>query len=114
MTKNFNMKVYYGSKKFGEKTIRLTPTKGKTISFKDIKEFYKQLINTNEFDIENIIIKGMSPDKETLLGVGHGLTTIKKLMDDIKDFDEDEYYADKAKDTTKFENFFWCDFIIYK
>jgi hypothetical protein len=35
-------------------------------------------------------------------------------MDDIKDFDEDEYYADKAKDTTKFENFFWCDFIIYK
>jgi hypothetical protein len=108
------MKVYNTGKKFGEKTIRLTPSKDKTISFKDIKEFYKTLIKVKDFNIENIIIKGMSPDKETLLGVGKGITTIKNLMDDIKDFDEDEYYADKAKDTTKFENFFWVDFIIFK
>jgi hypothetical protein len=41
-----------------------------------------------------------------------GHITIKNMNDDIKDYDEDEYYRDIAQDPIKFEELFFVDFII--
>ena len=110
----FQMKVIDENKTLKIKTIRLTPGKGATIQFGDIKKFYKKLVNNQNMEMEQIVIKGMCPDKMRTLGTANGHTTIKKMMDDIKDFDDDEYYADKAVNPQKFNNFDFVDFIIFE
>lgn len=115
MSSKFSMKVVKENKKLNSKTIRMTPTKGKTIDFKDIRNFYNALIKKNLHKADEVQIVGISPDKMRFLGsqdVSKGHTTLKNMNDDIKDIDDDEYYEDLAKDPVKFDKFFFVDFII--
>jgi hypothetical protein len=114
MPQKFNMKIMNENKKLKSQTIRLTPIKGETLDFEDIKNFYKTLIKKKIHKSDEIQIVGMSPDKMRFLGDNKGHTTIKNMNDDIKDFDLDEYYEDKAKDIAKFDKFYFCDFIIMR
>lgn len=93
----------------------MTPTKGKTIDFKDIKKFYNALIKKNLHRADEVQIVGMSPDKMRYLGSNDhnkGHTTLKNMNDDLKDLDNDEYYKDSARDPVKFDKFFFVDFIV--
>lgn len=111
----FQMKIVKENKALNSKTIRMTPEKGKTIDFKDIKKFYNELINKNVKNSNEVQIVGMSPDKMRFLGSNDtkkGITTLKSMNDGFKDLDDSEYYADKAGDPIKFDKFFFVDFII--
>jgi hypothetical protein len=112
----FNMEVVKQNKTLGSKTIRIKPKKkGDTMSFKDIKKFYKIMMKKQALNPDEIQIVGLSPDKMRLLkteDIKKGHITIKNMNDDIKDYDEDEYYRDIAQDPIKFEELFFVDFII--
>ena len=115
MTQKFNMKVVNQNQKLKSKTIRLTPKKGETMNFKDIKGFYNKLIDNGKVKPEEIQMVGMSPDKMRHLNSTDrkkGMLTLKQLNDDFKNFDDDEYYKDSARDIEKFNKFFFVDFII--
>jgi hypothetical protein len=112
MAKKFKMEKISENKAMGETVIRFKPGKGDTIKFKDIKDFYQKAFKNK--DIDSILIRGMSPDKERTFGIGKGHTTIKGLRDELKNFDDAEYYRDTVKDSTKFENFFYIDIYLYK
>lgn len=115
MNQNFSMKIMKENKVLKSKTIRLTPKKGDTINFKDIKTFYNKLIERGTAKPEQIQMVGMSPDKMRYLNSTDrkkGFLTLKRMNDDFKNLDDDEYYKDSARDPVKFDKFFFIDFII--
>jgi hypothetical protein len=94
-----NAKVQY-------KTIRVSSTTDKKpIHWEQAKQYYDLLIksglNANKI---GVVVKALDSNK-----------TLKSFNDaNLKNWDDDEYYADKAKDIDKFNSYFYVDFTIKK
>jgi len=82
------------------KTIRLKAKNNNMITFNEIRQFYNSLINSGE-EANKISISGMNIDK---------YLTMKSFTDnELKPFDDDDYYANRTADTQKYESFYFVD-----
>jgi hypothetical protein len=83
------------------KTIRIKAKNNNKITFHDIRRFYDKLIDDGQ-DPNMLSVTAMFNDS---------IKTIKTFNeDDLKNYDDDDYYKDRAADHTKFDSFFFVDF----
>lgn len=85
---------------FSRQDIELVPKGSNKLTFTDVKDYYKVLIDAG-FDENDIFISAMGMDKPT---------TLKTYDGELKPFDDDDYYKDKAYDRSKFDSYFWVMF----
>ena len=82
--------------------IQIKPKRYKQMKFANIRQYYNKLIESG-YDSKKICVVAMGQDK---------MITIKSFDNDIKDFDDDDYYNDKCIDKSKFDKFFYCNFVL--
>ena len=91
------------NKKVSWKTIRVGEKDAKTkMKWKEVDKYYNKLIETG-YTSEQISIAVMGVDYKTLKAFED---------DDLKPWDDEEYYKDKVKYPTKFNEYFFVDFMI--
>jgi hypothetical protein len=101
-TNRFNIEIVEdkGNTKLKRKNIRIKLKTG-DIKYKQIREVY-DIIVASGIDASKISIAGMGPSN---------YYTFKSWMDtELKEFDEDDYFKNRAKDAAKFDGFKFCDF----
>ena len=107
-TKNFKLEMYNKVKKqhYTEKHINLYSTDGdKLLKINDIQQFYDYLQTKYGYDPSNIQIF-------TQDGTGKWSCLKNLREDDIKEWNDD-YYVDKVKDMTNFQNSVSAQFRIF-
>lgn len=91
------------NKKVSWKTIRVGGKDNKTkLSYQDVETYYNRLLNMG-YDSSQINIGVMGTEYRTMKGYNE---------DDLPDWDNDEYYRDRVKTPTKFNSYFFCDFML--
>ena len=91
------------NKKIVSKTIRIKSKNKDLITYDEIRSFMNSLVRKG-MNISKISIGGMNADK---------YYTMKGFADeDLKPWDDDDYYKDRVKDTGKFDKYFFVDFNI--
>ena len=90
------------NKKIVRKTLRIRRQKGK-MTYADIKQIYEDMIDKKKLVAEKVAICGMTEKYLTLKSFEE---------DDLKPWDDDEYYQDRAKDSKKFNEYDFIDLII--
>lgn len=105
-SKNFTFETFEPketkNKKIVRKTIRIKRNEGK-LTYADLKLLYEDILKKQKVVAEDVAICVMS---ERYL-------TIKSFEEDeMKEWDSNEYYQDKAKNTEKFNEYSYCDIII--
>ena len=89
--------------KLQRKTIRLKAKNNNPITFNEVRTFYNRLIDSGE-DATKISMSGMNIDK---------YLTMKTFEEnELKPFDEDDYYGNRTNNPAKYETFFYCDFYL--
>ncbi len=85
------------------KTIRIKAKNKDLITYDEIRAFLNSLVKKG-MNASKISIGGMNADK---------FYTMKTFdEDELKPWDDDDYYKDRVKDTTKFDKFMFVDFNI--
>ncbi len=85
-------------------TMRLRRKKGE-ITFADVRHYYDRMITKMGIEPEDIIIGAMT-DKY--------LTMKSKYDDDLKEWDDEDYYKDRGSTTKKYNSYDFVDFTIFK
>jgi hypothetical protein len=85
-----------------EKEIKIYRTDKKNFTTADMRVLYNGLINS-----------GISPNKIAVKALGvDGWRTVKSYTSSFKDWDDEDYYAEKDIDADKFNSFFHATFYI--
>lgn len=107
-SKNFMFEVFEPkgtkTKSIIRQTIRVRRNKGE-MTYADVKNYYNDLVKKLKLDTEKIAIGGMTEKYYTIKGFND---------DDLKPWDDDEYYRDRAKNSKKFNQYEFVDFMIEK
>jgi len=107
-SKNFKFQVFEPkqtkNKGIIRQTIRVRRNTG-NMTYADVKTYFDDLIKKLKIDSDKIAIGGMTEKYYTIKGFAD---------DDLKPWDDDEYYQDRAKDGKKFNEFEFVDFMIEK
>ena len=107
-TKNFTFEKFEPkqtkNKMIIRQTIRVKRNNGK-MTYADVETYYNDLIKKLKLDSDKIAIGGMTEKFYTIKGFDD---------EDLKPWDDDEYYQDRAKDGKKFNEFEFVDFMIEK
>lgn len=93
----FEAKVIFDDKK--QKTIRLMKKSKQQIAFKDVKEYYDDLLPMLKKDAKDIRIRGMKVHNIAVTGLNNErMMTLKNFDDDtLRELDSDDYYVNKYK-----------------
>ena len=105
MSKNYEIKNFDNMKKGSilRKTVRIQPKGNAKLNYKDVKALYNRVSQKRDPDDIHIVCK-------TIDGTHVTLKTFDE--DDIKEWDDPEYFKNKVKDTSKFFDFHYVDFYI--
>jgi len=86
--------------KLKRRVIRVKAKNNKQMTYDEIREYYDAI--TKKYNPNKVSISGMGQDKYlTMKGFDE---------DELKPWDDDDYYTDRAKDAEKFDKFFFVDF----
>lgn len=107
-SKNFKFEVFNPkqtkNKSIIRQTIRVRRHNG-NMTYADVKTYFDDLVKKLKIDSDKIAIGGMTEKYYTIKGFAD---------DDLKPWDDDEYYQDRAKDGKKFNEYEFVDFMIEK
>jgi CRISPR/Cas system type I-B associated protein Csh2 (Cas7 group RAMP superfamily) len=99
---NFQVVEEGGNKHMRRKNIRAIMKNGK-MKYKQIRELYDALI-TQGIDASRISVHALGPVS---------YYTFKSLKEiELKEFDAEDYFKNRAKDYAKFDGFEFCDFVV--
>lgn len=105
-SKNFTYETFEPketkNKKIVRKTLRIRRHKGK-MTYADIKVIYEEMSKKQKLVAEKVAICGMTEKYYTIKSFEE---------DDLKPYDDDDYYKDRAKDSEKFNEYDFVDLII--
>ena len=105
-SKNFTYETFEPkekkNKKIVRKTLRIRRQQGK-MTYADINVIYEDMLNKKKIIAEKVAIAGMTEKYLTLKSFEE---------DELKPYDDDEYYQDRAKDSKKFNEYDFIDLII--
>ncbi len=102
ITNRFNIEIVEegANKNMKRKNIRVKLKTG-DIKYKQIREIYSIIIASG-IDASKVSIAGMGP--------ANYYTFKSWVENDLKDFDEEDYFKNRVKDASKFDGFKFCDF----
>ena len=73
------------------------------MTYADVKLFFEKIKKEHKIEEENIAVCGMTEKYLTMKSFEE---------DELKEWDSEEYYQDRAKDTKKFNQYDFIDIII--
>lgn len=91
------------NKKVSWKTIRVGGKDKQTmLKYQDVEKYYNKLINMG-YDANQINVSVMGTEFRTMKGYND---------DDLPPWDSDDYYKDRVKTPTKFNRYYFVDFML--